>query len=190
MTSSSDATAPQRHRLAAAGARAASVRAASPVRVIDRAPPPSPPPQVDVAGLAKAMGDGFAAVQAQVERAFLEIEKECVELAFAAAEHVMRRKAARGELELEEPLRELLDTRRRELLELPAVLHLHPQDAQAIAPRVEELAPPGARVIVMADPAQPRGDVVLELGAGKLVRSLENDLRQLRQRLLQEGDAR
>jgi len=188
MTSSSDAAAASgagiRREVATAGVRASAVRAPSPVRVIDRIPPPPPPPPVDVTGLAAALQGGLEAVRAQVDRAFAEIERECVELALAAAERIVRRKAARGELELDGPLQELFAARRGELAALPARLRLHPEDAKVIAPRAAELVPAGTRVEIVDDPAQPRGHLVLEIGAARLVRTLDEELRRLRQRLL------
>ena len=187
MTSSSEAPAPPpglHRRLAAAGARASGVRSPAPVRVIDRVPPPPPPPRVDSAALARALEAGFAAVRAQVDATFAEIQKECVELAFAAAERVVRRAADRGALDLEEPLRELLAARRRELETTPALLRLHPEDAKAVAPKLAEITPAGARVELAADPAIARGQLSLEMGTAKLVRTLEQELKRLRQRLL------
>ena len=175
MTSSSDRT---------FSARASAVRAPSPVRVIDRTPPPPPAPTVDAGPLARALEAGFAAVRTQVSAALVEIEKECVELAVAVAERVVRRKVEKGELDLEGPLRELLGARRRELAELPAKLRLHPEDAKAVAPKTAELAPAGARIEVVPDPAQPRGDLALEIGASRLVRTLSHELKRLRERLL------
>ncbi len=194
MTSSSDSSVhgeAVRHRVAAAGAVARGVRGSASarveVRVIDRTPPPPPAPKVDVAPLARALESGFAAVRSQVEGAFAAIEKECIELALAAAERIVRRKAELGELDLEGPLRELLAARRRELGELAATLRLHPDDAQALAPKVRELAPPGARIEVVADSTRRRGELSLELGAARLVRTLEHDFERLRQRLLAGG---
>jgi len=188
MTSSSEAPAVPppglRRQLAAAGGRAAGVRAPVPVRVIDRVPPPPPPPRVDSAALARALETGFAAVRSQVDGAFAEIQKECVELAFAAAERIVGRAAERGELELEAPLREMLAARRRELAETPALLRVHPEDAKALAPKLAEITPAGARVELAPDPAIARGTLSLELGASRLVRALDQELKRLRQKLL------
>jgi flagellar biosynthesis/type III secretory pathway protein FliH len=188
MTTSSSETAARRP----AGVRARlplvapGVRARLPVRVVDRVPPPPPVPPVDVAPLARALETGFAAIRAQLEAAFAEIERGCVELALAAAERVVGRKCERGELELEAPLKELLATRRRELAEQPAVLRVHPADARALAPRLADLAPAGARVELLADDSQPRGSLVLELGSARVTRTLADELARLRLRLLAE----
>jgi flagellar biosynthesis/type III secretory pathway protein FliH len=197
MTSSSDAPpAPVglRQRLpAAAAARASGVRtsasAALPIRVVDRVPPPPLPPRVDSAALVRALEAGFAAVRNQVDHAFAEIQKECVELALAAAEHVTRRTAERGELDLERPLAEMLAARRRELAEAPALLRVHPEDGKALAPKLAEITPAGARVELAPDPAVARGQLVLELGASRLVRTLEQEMKRLRSRLLAGGAA-
>jgi flagellar biosynthesis/type III secretory pathway protein FliH len=197
MTSSSDAApAPEvvRHRVA--GAQASSARAARPseakatrgeaasvVKVVERVPPPPPPPPVDVAPLARALERGFAAIATQVDAAFAEIEKECVELALAAAERVVRRRAERAELDLEGPLREMLATRRREIAQLPATLRAHPEEAAHLAPKLAELAPPGARIELVPDPSTPRGDLALEIGPARVVRSLQHDFARMRQRV-------
>jgi len=174
-----------RTRIAAA---APGVTSRLPVRVVDRTPPPPPLPRLDVAPLARALEAGFAIVRAQFEGMFAEIERGCVELALAAAERLVRRRSGKGDLELEAPLQELLATRRRELAEQAATLRLHPDDAKALRTKVAELAPPGARIDLVDDPAVARGDLVLEVGAGRVSRSLAHELARLRARLL-EGTA-
>jgi flagellar biosynthesis/type III secretory pathway protein FliH len=164
------------------------VRSALPVRVVDRTPPPPPIARIDVAPLVRALEAGFADVRGAFESAFGEIERECIELALAAAERVVRRRCERGELDLEAPLRELLAARRRELAEQSATLRVHPDDAPALQAKLPELAPPGARVEVVADPAVARGSLALELGAARVTRSLPHELARLRARLL-EGSA-
>lgn len=188
MTTSSSETAARRP----AGVRARlplaapGVRTRLPVRVVDRTPPPPPVAPVDVAPLARALEAGFAAMRAQLESSFAEIERGCVELALAAAERVVGRRCERGELDLESPLKELLAARRRELAEQAAVLRLHPEDARALAPRLPALTPAGARVELLADAAQPRGSLVLEVGAARVTRTLADELARLRLRLLAE----
>lgn len=195
MTSSNDTSAEPlervRHALAGAGARAGgvAVRSGAPIRVIDRAPPPPPAPRIDVAPLARSLDAGFRALKAQVDASFAEIERECVELAIGAAEALTRARCERGELALEEPLRALLSAKRRELEQLPALLRLHPADAEPLAGRLAELAPAGARVELLQDPASPRGQLALEIGAARVVWSLGEELAQLRRALL-EGGAR
>src|SRR5262245_58388864 len=124
-TSSSDAPAPEivRHRVTAEQ-RPARVRTALPLRVIER-PPSGVAPRVDVAPLARALADVFASVRAQVDGAFAAIERDCVELALAAAERVVRCRAERGELGLDEPLRALLELRRRDLEQVTATLRVN-----------------------------------------------------------------
>ncbi len=174
-------------------ATAIAVRSRSPeraaVHVVDRSPPVPPPPKIDVGPLVRALESGLHALRAEVDAAFDEIERECVELALAAAEHVVHRRCERGELELEEPLRALLATRRRELLALPTTLRLHPEDAKVLAHRLTELAPAGAQIAVVSDAATPRGQLTLEIGAGRVVRSLGHELSQLRRHLLAGGGA-
>jgi flagellar biosynthesis/type III secretory pathway protein FliH len=164
------------------------VRSALPVRVVDRTPPPPPIARIDVAPLVRALEAGCADVRGAFEAAFGEIERECIELALAAAERVVRRRCERGELDLEAPLRELLAARRRELAEQSATLRVHPDDAPALQARLPELAPSGARVEVVADPSVARGSLALELGAARVTRSLPHELARLRARLL-EGSA-
>lgn len=186
-TSSSEAAA---RRPAGVRARlpiaAPTVRARLPVRVVDRTPPPPPPPPIDVAPLARALESGLAAIRLQLEAAFAEVERGCVELALAAAERVVGRRCERGELELEEPLKELLASRRRELTSQPAVLRMNDADARVLERKLDALTPAGARVELLADPAQPRGSLVLELGAARVTRTLANELARLRSRLLAE----
>jgi flagellar biosynthesis/type III secretory pathway protein FliH len=193
-TSSSDATrAEARGPSILAGLRARltfatpGVRSRLPVRVVDRSPPPPPVAPVDVAPLARALEAGFAAARARDEATFAEIERGCVELALAAAERVVRRRCERGELELEEPLRALIGSRRRELEEQAAVLRLHPADARALQEKLAELTPAGARVELLADAAQPRGSLSLEFGAARVTRTLVHELTRLRAELLAES---
>ncbi|MBM4015287.1 MAG: hypothetical protein FJ293_10045, partial [Planctomycetes bacterium] len=131
----------------------------------------------------------FKAVRAQAEAAFGEIERECVALALAAAEALCRAKCERGELELQAPLEALLTARRRELETLPATLRAHPADADAIAPKLAQIAPAGARIELLRDPAVPRGQLGLEFAAARLAWSLAGDLAALRTRLF-EGSGR
>ncbi|MSR46815.1 MAG: hypothetical protein EXS13_07110 [Planctomycetes bacterium] len=194
MTSSSEVTttagaAPEvfHHALAHAGARAATVRTSVPVRVIERAPPPPPLPRIDTVPLARALDSGFKAVRAQVETALGEIERECVLLALAAAESLTRAKCERGELALDEPLRALLDSRRRDLETMPATLRANPEDADALAPQLDQIKPAGARIELVRDPAVPRGQLALELQAARVVWSLGQDLIALRAKVLGEG---
>jgi flagellar biosynthesis/type III secretory pathway protein FliH len=184
MTSSSDAAAEPIVRHGLPGGRVGGVRSALPITVVERLPPPPPPPRVDAAPLARSLDAGFKALKAQVDAAFGEIERGCVELALAAAETLARGKCQRGELGLEEPLRALLDARRRELENAPAVLRAHPDDAAAIRPKLAEMVPAGARVELVADPATPRGTLALELAAAKVVWSLDEEIAALRRRVL------
>ena len=189
-TSSSDAAAPSaglRTRIAVATGTPG-VRSRLPLRVVDRTPPPPPVPVLDAAPLARALEAGFADLRRAFEATFAEIERECVELALAAAERLVRRRCERGELGLEAPLQELLAARRRELAELTATLRVHPEDAPALQAKLAELAPPGARVELAADPSIARGSLTLELGAARVSRSLPHELARLRARLL-EGSA-
>ena len=100
----------------------------------------------------------------------------------------MRRRCERGELGLEAPLQELLASRRRELEEQAATLRVHPEDAPALQAKLAELAPPGARVELVADASIARGSLSLELGAARVSRSLPHEIARLRARLL-EGTA-
>lgn len=189
MSSSEPAPELLRHGLAAAGARAGGVRTSVPVRVTERSPPPPPAPVIDAAPLARALEAGFKSVRAQVEAAFGEIERECVELALAAAATLARAKCERGELGLDVPLAALLAARRRELETMPATLRAHPADAAAIAPKLSQLAPAGARLELVQDPATPRGQLALEFDAARVVWSLAGDLSVLRTKVTQ-GEAR
>jgi len=191
-TSSSDAAAPPaappaglRTRIAVA---APGVRSRLPLRVTDRTPPPPPVPTLHAAPLARALEAGFAELRRAFEATFAEIERECVELALAAAERLVRRRCERGELGLEAPLQELLASRRRELEEQAATLRVHPEDAPALQAKLAELAPPGARVELAADASIARGSLSLELGAARVSRSLPHEIARLRARLL-EGTA-
>jgi len=163
------------------------VRSRLPVRVVDRTPPLPPAPVVDVAPLARALEAGFATARQQVEATFAEVERGCVELALAAAERLVGQRCERNELKLEAPLKELIATRRRELAEQPAVLRLHPADAKLLEERLAALTPVGAKVLLLADPAQPRGSLSLEFGAAKVTRTLAHELSQLRLQLLAES---
>jgi len=187
MTSSSDAAADPVVRHGLPGARAGGVRSALPIRIVERLPPPPPAPRVDPAPLARSLDAGFKALKAQLDASFGEIERGCVELALAAAETLARAKCQRGELGLEEPLRALLDARRRELETAPAVLRAHPDEAAAIRPKLAEIAPAGARLELVADPASPRGTLALELAAARVVWSLDEEIAALRRRLLGGG---
>jgi flagellar biosynthesis/type III secretory pathway protein FliH len=162
------------------------VRSRLPVRVLDRTPPPPPVAPVDVAPLARAVAAGFATARLQVEATFAEVERGCVELALAAAERVVGRRCASGELELVEPLQGLIESRRRELAEQAAVLRLHPADARVLQEKLAELTPVGARVELLADPEQPRGSLSLEFGAARVTRTLAHELARLRTQLLAE----
>src|SRR6185295_16220077 len=127
------------------------VRSRLPVRIIDRTPPIPPAPKFDVTPLVRALEAGFAQVTAQTEALLGSIERECVELALAAAERVVRRRCEKGELDLEAPLQELLASRRRELATRSATLRLHPEDAKLLQAKIVELAPVGATVELIAD---------------------------------------
>jgi len=187
-TSSSDAAAPPAGLRARIAVAAPGVRSRLPLRVVDRTPPPPPVPTLDAAPLARALEAGFAELRRAFEATFAEIERECVELALAAAERLVRRRCERGELGLEAPLQELLASRRRELEEQAATLRVHPEDAPALQAKLAELAPPGARVELVADPSIARGSLTLELGAARVSRSLPHEIARLRARLL-EGSA-
>ena len=187
-TSSSDAAAPPAGLRARIVVAAPGVRSRLPLRVVDRTPPPPPVPILDAAPLARALEAGFAELRRAFEATFAEIERECVELALAAAERLVRRRCERGELGLEAPLQELLASRRRELEEQAATLRVHPEDAPALQAKLAELAPPGARVELVADPSIARGSLTLELGAARVSRSLPHEIARLRARLL-EGSA-
>jgi flagellar biosynthesis/type III secretory pathway protein FliH len=145
-------------------------------------------PTLDAAPLARALEAGFADLRRAFEATFAEIERECVELALAAAERLVRKRCERGELGLEAPLQELLASRRRELEEQAATLRVHPEDAPALQAKLAELAPPGARVELVADASIARGSLALELGAARVSRSLPHEIARLRARLL-EGTA-
>ncbi len=177
------------HALAGVGARAGgvSMRAGATVRVVDRTPALPPPPTIDVAPLARALEAGFKSLKVQVEISFAEIERECVELALGAAEALTRARCERGELALEAPLSALLAAKRRELETLPALLRLHPADAEAIGPKLAELTPPNARVELLADGASPRGQLALEIGAARVVWSLGQEIAQMRRALFDGG---
>ena len=177
----------RRHVLA--GAAGSTVRSPATVSIRDRAPAPPPaPPPVDVSELLEAFEGAVARIERDVRAALIELEREAVELAVAAAGAIVRRKVERGEHDLFAVLSELLDRYRAQLGGAPLTLRLHPDDAAQIQERALAGAGRPPALTLAPDPGLERGTLLLESGATALLRTLQDELRAQRRTLLHPAE--
>lgn len=166
----SPAVAPPRPRALRAPPAAAPAPAATPA--------PAPAPR-EHERLARELAQALAAARGQALDELRGLDGRVAQLAIALAERIVGCEVEAGRYRLAERVEELLG-RLRDRAE--AVVHLHPADAQALGAAAE-----GLRVVT--DPALARGDVVVETPAGRIARTIADQLEAVRRAVLDGGDA-
>ncbi len=156
---------------------------ASTPRVTPRraATPPAPAPTVAAPAavpehqrLARGLAEALATAHGQALAELRGLDGRVAQLAIALAERIVGCEVQAGRYRLAERVQELME-RVRDRAE--AVVHLHPADVDALGPAADELR-------VVADPALDRGDVVVETPAGRITRSIAEQLEAVRRAVL------
>ena len=141
-------------------------------------PPTSAPAPREHERLARGLAEALAAARGQALDELRGLDGRVAQLAIALAERIVGCEVKAGRYRLADRAEELLG-RVRDRAE--AVVHLHPADAAALGPAVE-----GLRWV--ADPELDRGDVVVETPAGRISRSIAEQLEAVRRAVLDEVD--
>lgn len=128
--------------------------------------------------LARELAQALSAARGQALDELRGLDGRVAQLAIALAERIVGCEVEAGRYRLAERVEELLG-RVRDRAE--AVVHLHPADAQALGAAAE-----GLRVVT--DPALARGDVVIETPAGRIARSIADQLEAVRRAVLEGAD--
>jgi hypothetical protein len=167
-------------------------RAAPAIRAARHAPPPEPSPQPpqtphdperehlrDVLAGLKDLGQDLY-VQ-QVDR-LREMQQAAIELAIAAAAHVIHQQIEANDFPIQSLVRHMVE----QLAPCHAVtIYLHPLDLALLKRRSgEDGLPQGPEIRLLADPALQRGDCRAETADLTLLSQLDSNLQALRQQLL------
>lgn len=128
-------------------------------------PRPAPAPSREHEQLAKRLGEALTAVRGQALTELRGLEGRVAQLAIALAERIVGCEVEAGRYRLEERVEETL-RHVRDAAE--AVVRLHPADVDALGSSA------GFRRV--ADPGLRRGDVVVETPAGRIVRSISEQI--------------
>lgn len=155
--------------VAAVPTPAATPRPAVTSRPTGLTPRPAPAASREHEQLAKGLGEALTAVRGQALTELRGLEGRVVQLAIALAERIVGCEVEAGRYRLEERIE---DTLRHVRDAAEAVVRLHPADVEALG------ASSGFRRV--ADPALRRGDVVVETPAGRIVRSITEQIEAVR----------
>ncbi len=164
------------------------VIARMPVQVKDTTPPPPPPPPVNVAPLIEAVRQHFGRLQQDFDKHLQGLEEECVELVFQAVERITRQEVDRSNYSLADPLKEVLEAHRHRFRTQTIQIRVHPEDESALR-GAWDATESTTDLDLQPDPSVPRAGLVLQTGVTEISRSLEDELRQMKESFSNVGAA-